>query len=113
MPSPAPALQGRTRAEVPAAGGPAPVLAEIFAAAMVLNAFPAVVLAWKSAGTHLPRLGDEQAEESWNEVGHLLHQWSGHADCPGWTFDAASQRFSCACGAVLFETSAMAGSNDA
>lgn len=109
MASPAPALQPRTRADFPAAERPAPVLAEVFAAAMILQAFPAVVLAWKSAGTHLPRCGDERLAESWNEVGHLLHQWSGHAECAGWTFDGASQRFGCSCGDEIFPRCELAG----
>jgi hypothetical protein len=73
---------------------------------MVLNAFPAVVLAWKSAGTRLPRCGDERAEAEWNEVGDLLYGWSGHGEHAGWHFCPQTQRLECACGAALLEASA-------
>ena len=103
------AMQPRVRGEIPAAEGLSPVLAEIFAAAMVLNAFPAVVLAWKSTGTRLAARPDERQEADWHAAGDVLMDLRGHGGHLGWMFDPASQDVACRCGADPFESAATEG----
>lgn len=105
----APALQGRVRGATPAAERPAPVLAEILAAAMILQAFPAVVLAWKSLGTRLAARPDDRQEADWHAAGEVLAGFYGHGSCGGWSFDPASQETLCRCGRHLFGTAATEG----
>jgi hypothetical protein len=64
---------------------------------------PAVIVAWKSVGTSLPRSSDERLAEDWNAVGNLLVWMEGHGGCEGWTFDPHTQRLACSCGADLYE----------
>ena len=45
---------------------------------MLLQAFPAVVLAWKSTGTRLAARPDERQEADWHAAGDVLMDLRGH-----------------------------------
>ena len=76
---------------------------------MLLQAFPAVVLAWKSTGTRLAARPDERQEADWRAAGDVLMDLRGHGECGGWMFDPASQDVTCRCGADPFGSAATEG----
>lgn len=66
--------------------------------------YPAIVVAWKSVGSR-PRVTqeDERLAEDWGAVGDLLAYLDGHGAHGGWSFDAATQVMTCACGSPMYE----------
>lgn len=87
----------------------APVSAEAVTAALIVQAFPALIAAWKSTGTLLPRTADEKLMETWASIGAFLWAYAGHGACDRWDFDPATQRFGCSCGTELFPATERTG----
>ena len=78
-------------------------LAEASAAMKV--AYPAIIVAWKSVGSRLRGLSEEDRKlaEDWQSVGDFLVWMDNHGDHGGWKFDKGTQAMTCECGELLYE----------